>query len=73
MIPLPINPCWRELASGKRSLQTDQLGLQMLLQRVRLRLTRQNSVDDVNKAALELYSFFLKYEKILAAEVKALS
>lgn len=72
MIPNPTQPCWQKLASGKTPLKTDNLGLQMLLKRLHGKLGAAPLEADLRQAASELHAFFVKYEKILANEIKAL-
>lgn len=71
MVPDKSSPRWKELASGKKALTTDNLGLQMLLKRVLSKTAGGNSAE-TDKAAGELFEFFTKYEKILGKEVAAL-
>lgn len=70
MIPDKSNAGWRDLATGKKKVVTDNLGLQMLLKRV-VSKTAANSAE-TDKAAGELHEFFTKYEKILGKEIAAL-
>lgn len=72
MIPNPTQPCWQKLASGKTPLKTDNLGLQMLLKRLQGKLGATPPDGELRSAAAELHAFFVKYEKILANEIKAL-
>jgi len=72
VIPNKSNPCWRELAVGKKLIQTQTLGLQMILKRV-----HRSTSATPNEAALltaidELHAFFVKYEKMLTEEIKSL-
>lgn len=72
MVPDKSNPCWRSLASGSKKIQTQTLGLQMLLKRFQGSLTPASPATAVNAAADELHAFFVKYEKILGNEIKSL-
>lgn len=67
------NRKWRDLVTGKIPLQTDNLGLQMMLKRSSTRLTAQSSAADFEKAITEVHSFFVKYERILQKEIAILS
>ncbi|BDU72807.1 hypothetical protein [Mesoterricola silvestris] len=72
MIPDKANPCWRHLVTGKNPLQTEMLGLQMLLKRMQRRLVGPHTDADVTAAAEEVHGFFLKYEGSLANELRHL-
>jgi len=72
MIPDKTNTCWRSLATGRKKIQTSQLGLQMLLQRIQSRVTATSPDGEVRAAAEELHAFFVKYERILGNELTAL-
>lgn len=72
MVPDKSNARWKELAAGKKTLNTDNLGLQMLLKRIQSKTAGGNSAE-IDKAAGELFDFFTKYEKILGKEVAALN
>jgi hypothetical protein len=67
------NRKWKDLVTGKIPLQTDNLGLQMMLKRSATRLTAQSSAADIEKAIAEVHSFFVKYERILQKEIAILS
>lgn len=67
------NRKWKDLVTGKIPLQTDNLGLQMMLKRSSTRLTAQSSAADFEKAVAEVHSFFVKYERILQKEIAILS
>ena len=71
MIPDKSNARWKELAAGKKTLSTDNLGLQMLLKRIQSKTADGNSAE-IDKGAGELFDFFTKYEKILGKEVATL-
>ena len=72
MIPGKTSPCWRKLATGEKKITTTQLGLQMLLKRINGKLTPASPSGEQQVAADELYEFFVKYERILSAEISAL-
>lgn len=67
------NRKWKDLVTGKILLQTDNLGLQMMLKRSSTRLTAQSSATDFEKAIAEVHAFFVKYERILQKEIAILS
>jgi hypothetical protein len=76
VLPDASHPCWRELANGQRSLKTQALGLQLILKRIEraARETPPGALRDVliNLGAEEIHAFFVKYEKLLGAELQAL-
>lgn len=72
MVPDKSNSCWRNLANGSKKIQTQTLGLQMLLKRYQGSITPASPATAVNAAADELHAFFVKYEKILGNEIKSL-
>ena len=67
------NRRWRELVTGKFTLQTQNLGLQMFLKQTSTRLGTQPSNADADKAVTEVYSFFVKYERVLQKELAIIS
>ena len=62
------SPCWQQLASGKLStIRTQHLGTQLMTKRV------ERSNEPIADKANEIYNFFLKWEKILPAEIQQIS
>ena len=72
LIPDISHPCWRNLASGKLTLETQFLGLQMILKRQQRRLSAGSGDAALQEAAEQLDGFFVKYEAVLANEIKSL-
>ncbi len=72
MIPNKSNSCWRELAVGKKLIQTQTLGLQMILKRVHRSTSATPNESTMLVAIDELHAFFVKYEKMLDDEIKSL-
>jgi hypothetical protein len=72
VIPDKANPCWREMVTGKRSVQTQMLGLQMILKRMQRHLASSPDDAAIQAAAHEVHGFFLKYESSLSNEIKSL-
>jgi len=72
MIPHPSSPCWRDLVTGKRPVQTDMLGLQMLLKRMQRHLLVAKNDADIRSAAEEVHAFFVKYQGSLTNELRSL-
>lgn len=67
------NKKWKDLVTGKISLQTDNLGLQMFLKRTTTKLTAVSTPAELEKAITEIHSFFVKYERILQKEIAIIS
>jgi hypothetical protein len=67
------NKKWKDLVTGKISLQTDNLGLQMFLKRTTTKLATQATPVELEKAVTEIHSFFVKYERILQKEIAIIS
>ncbi len=72
MIPEKSNACWRELITGKKAIQTQALGLQLVLKRLQRMVSTTSGEPALALAVDELHAFFVKYEKILANEIKSL-
>jgi len=72
VIPDISHPCWRNLASGKLKLETQFLGLQMILKRQQRVLGSATGDAALQTAAEALHGFFVKYEAVLATEIKSL-
>jgi hypothetical protein len=72
LIPDKNNPCWQNLATGKKVIQTQFLGLQMILKRQQRHLQTSMTDATVKAAAEELHAFFVKYEAVLAPEINSL-
>lgn len=72
MIPDKSSPCWQQILTGKKTIQTQTLGLQMLLKRLQRHITPSTSEADLSAAAGDLHAFFVKYQSMLANEIKSL-
>ena len=63
-VPPLSNPCWTRLANGGLSrLKTSHLGTQFLAKRL------ERSTDPTSVKAAEIHGFFVKWERILSAEL----
>lgn len=67
------NKKWKEIVMGKTPLPTDNLGLQMFLKRTTSRINAATPQGEVEKAVLEIHSFFVKYERILQKEIAVIA
>lgn len=65
-IPDRNHPCWLKLAGGVPGFTPRQLALQLLFTRL-----RHEAMPPAAKAEA-LHAFFVKYEKILSAELQQL-
>jgi hypothetical protein len=66
-VPPPSHTCWSRAASGQlATIQTSNLGLQLLSQRLK---TSQSAPGE---KATEIRAFFVRYEKILSNEIAQL-
>lgn len=72
MIPDQSNSCWHQILTGKKTIQTQTLALQMLLKRLQRNITPLSSEADIGHAAGELRAFFIKYQNMLSLEIKSL-
>lgn len=72
MVPDKSNSCWRQILTGKKTIQTQTLALQMLLKRLQRNITPSTSEADIDAAAGELHAFFIKYQNMLSLEIKSL-
>ena len=69
-MPLPnaSNPVWQRLARGSLTkLKTQNLGIQLMAKRL------ERSPVPVNAKATEVYEFFVKWERVLHAEIQQLA
>ncbi|SFV05599.1 hypothetical protein [Pseudoduganella namucuonensis] len=64
---------WKELATGKLALATDNFGLQMFLTRSISRFSKPQPPGELEKTAEEIHGFFVKYERLLAREIAIIS
>jgi hypothetical protein len=66
-VPSAVHPCWTKLATGELArLRTEQLGLKMLAKRL------DRSEQTMPQKAAEIRAYFVKYERILSAEISQL-
>ncbi len=66
-LPTSNATCWKQLLSGQRpGFQTKQAALMFLLKKL------QGSNDPVDLRVKALHEFFVKYERVLDAELKQL-
>jgi len=67
-VPPLYNPCWARLANGGlKRLKTNHLGTQFLIKRM------ERSTDSAAVKAAEIHAFFVKWERILTAELEQIA
>ena len=67
-VPSLSSPCWTRLANGGlKRLKTNHLGTQLLAKRL------ERSTDPTHVKAAEIHAFFVKWERILTAELDQLA
>jgi hypothetical protein len=71
LIPERQDPRWREVVSGKRRYELENLAARMLLTRLRLR-TMHGDEQALNEAVGAAFDFFERNEATTQADVKAL-
>jgi hypothetical protein len=67
-LPSASHPCWSRAASGGLArIQTANLAMQLLVKRI------ERSTDPVTQKASEIQAFFVKWERMLGAEIDQLN
>jgi hypothetical protein len=70
--PAVSSAVWQEIISGQKSVDTSAVGLQMMMQRVRLSVER-NPSEASQKAGIKiLHQFFTKHQSRLQTEIQQL-
>lgn len=59
-IPNVSHPLWKEIILGKKQVQFDFLAARMLVGRISIMLSTDNSEENIYKATEELHSVFAK-------------
>jgi hypothetical protein len=72
MLPARSDACWRDLATGKRNVETQTLGLQMILKRIHRAVQAEPGEAAITKGSEDIYQFFERYQSILATEINSL-
>jgi hypothetical protein len=67
-LPTSNSLCWKQLLSGQRpGFQTKQAALMFLLKKL------QGSNEPIEQRTKSLHEFFVKYERVLDAEISQLA
>ena len=70
--PAVSSAVWQEVISGQKTVDTSAVGLQMMMERVRLSVER-NPSEATQKAGIKmLYQFFAKHQNRLQTEIRQL-
>lgn len=71
-IPAEQHHCWAQIISGEQDIDTEHVGLQMMIERVRLSVANSPSESSRLAAAKILRQFFVKHKVRLSDELKQL-
>ncbi len=71
-IPAENDLCWQSLIDGLIQLNTDNVALQMMLERIRLSVERNPSAPNISAGIKLLRQFFVKHHTRLLAELTQL-
>ncbi len=71
-IPAEQHECWKQIISGEQNIDTAHVGLQMMIERVRLSVANSPSESSRHAAAKILRQFFVKHKTRLSEELKQL-
>ena len=71
-IPVESDQCWKKLIENDFTIQTEQVGLQMMLERVRMTLTRNPSESNYMASIKILRQYFLKHQSSHQNELEQL-
>jgi hypothetical protein len=69
MIPNLTDSRWDKLLQNPDSFQFQLLGLKILMGRIKMKLGTDNSRENLFKCKEEVYSFFVKNEKIIQKDL----
>lgn len=72
-VPAENQPAWTSLINGEIRIDTNAVGLQMMLERVRLSVERNPSEDSKRAGIKLLRQFFLKHQERLQDEIRQLN
>jgi len=68
MLPALTHRVWREIATGKRPIRSDNLAINLLVKGNHLSFGKDPSPANVEQLAAKTYKFFVQYEKFFASE-----
>ena len=72
VVPAVSSPIWQAIITGKKAIHTSAVGLQMMMERVRLSVERNPSEASQKAGIKMLHQFFTKHQSRLQAEVQQL-
>ena len=70
MFPDQKDAKWQDLVLGTKSYSFKSVPLGMMLSRHKREVTQDSSKENLESHINAVYSFFIKYEKILADDIK---
>ena len=71
-VPAVSSPVWQEIISGQKTVDTSAVGLQLMMERVRISVERNPSEASQNAGSRILRQYFLKHQSRLQAELHQL-
>ena len=72
-VPAVGHPCWQQIISGDKAIDTRHVALQMMIERLKLSVEKSPDMNTRNSGAKILHQFFVKHKDRLAHELKQLS
>jgi hypothetical protein len=63
MLPPVSHAKWKELVTGKKSYQFQSLGIKIMMSRILISTSRDQSPQNVDRCIQEVYNYFTKNEK----------
>jgi hypothetical protein len=71
-VPPVSHPRWREVATGRLIRPWQTLALKIMMTRISANVSKDGSPKSVEVAANEIYSFFVKNQKIAGPDLAAI-
>ena len=68
MLPAANHHVWTQIATGKRPVQSDRLAINLFVKNNKMSFEKDSSPANVQQLAARSYEFFIKYEKLFAAD-----
>ncbi len=68
MLPAANHSVWTQIATGKRSMQSEKLAINLFAKTNAMSFARDSSPANVQQLAAKTYAFFQQYEKLFASE-----
>lgn len=71
-VPSRYDPRWRQIVTGQRRCEVENLGLKLLLTTIGFRLTRDGSEASVQRNVDELHGFFSRHARSVEPDLNRL-